>query len=128
MLQGYLYIILAAVLWGIIGPVSKLAFSQGLAPMEVAFWRAVLAWICFGSHALLKKEVRIHARDVPALVLFAVGGVSLFFGSYQMAIETGGAALAAVLLYTAPAWVTLLSRVIFQEPIILTMTMVHWDP
>ena len=53
MTTGYLYIIFAAILWGIIGPVSRLAFDQGMAPLEVAFWRAVLAWICFGSHALV---------------------------------------------------------------------------
>jgi len=34
---------------GMIGPFARLAFSEGVLPMEVAFWRAVLAWIFFGS-------------------------------------------------------------------------------
>jgi drug/metabolite transporter, DME family len=42
-------------------------------------------------------------------------GVSVFFGSYQAAVKEGGAALASVLLYTAPAWVAILSRVFFRE-------------
>lgn len=42
------------------------------------------------------------------VVLFSVTGVTLFYGSYQMAIRTGGAAVASVLLYTAPAWGALL--------------------
>jgi drug/metabolite transporter (DMT)-like permease len=116
MLKGYLCIVAAAVLWGVIGPVSRLAFDQGVAPIEVAFWRATLAWACFGSHAVLKRQVRVRARDLPALLLFAVTGVTLFYGSYQLAVARGGAALAAVLLYTAPAWVTVLSRVFFKEP------------
>ena len=119
MLRGYLYIITAAVLWGIIGPFSRLAFDQGVTPMEVAFWRAVLAWVCFGSHAVLAGQVRVRRRDLPTLLAFSVTGVTLFYGSYQLAVNKGGAALAAVLLYTAPAWVTVLSRFFFKEPVTL---------
>ena len=82
--------------------------------MEVAFWRAVLAWVCFGSHAVLAGQVRVRRRDLPTLLAFSVTGVTLFYGSYQLAVNKGGAALAAVLLYTAPAWVTVLSRFFFQ--------------
>jgi drug/metabolite transporter (DMT)-like permease len=113
--RGYVYILLAAALWGLIGPLAKLAFQEGLAPLEVAFWRAVLAWACFGGEALVKGEVRLASRDIPAVAVFGVTGVTLFYGSYQLAVESGGAAMAAVLLYTAPAWVVLLAAVIFKE-------------
>jgi len=114
-LKGYLYIIAAAGLWGILGPFSRLAYSQGLAPMEVAFWRALLAWGFFGTHALATRAVRLRPRDIPMVLLFAITGVTLFYGSYQLAIRTGGAAVAAVLLYTAPAWVAVLARFAFRE-------------
>jgi DME family drug/metabolite transporter len=114
-LRGYLYIIAAASLWGILGPFSRLAYTQGLAPMEVAFWRAVLAWGFFGVHALATRAVRLRLHDLPGVLLFAITGVTLFYGSYQMAIRTGGAAVAAVLLYTAPAWVAVLARFVFRE-------------
>ena len=51
--------------------------------------------------------------------VFAVCGVAMFYGSYQMAIRTGGAALASVLLYTAPVWVAIMSRMFFHERITL---------
>ena len=114
-LRGYLYIMAAAVLWGILGPFSRLAFSQGLQPMEVAFWRAMLAWALFGTHALVTRAYRMAPRDLPLVALFAITGVTLFYGTYQLAIRDGGAALASVLLYTAPAWVTLIARVAFGE-------------
>ena len=113
--KGYAYIIAAACLWGGIGPVSRLAFSEGLAPMEVAFWRATLAWIFFGGHAIVTRKVRMKARDLPVTALFALMGITVFYGSYQMAIRAGGAALASVLLYTAPAWVALMARFFFKE-------------
>ncbi len=114
-LKGYLFIIAAAGLWGMIGPFARLAFSEGVQPMEVAFWRAALAWIFFGSHAAVRREVRMQARDWPALLTFALTGVALFYGSYQLAVKSGGAALASVLLYTAPAWVVVLARIFFKE-------------
>jgi drug/metabolite transporter, DME family len=114
-LKGYLYIMAAAALWGILGPFSRLAFSQGVAPMEVAFWRAVLAWGFFAVHAVATRAVRLRLHDLPMVVLFAITGVTLFYGSYQMAIRSGGAAVAAVLLYTAPAWVALQARLAFRE-------------
>jgi len=106
--RGYLLILAAVALWGTIGPVARGAFAEGVTPMEVAFWRAVLAWVFFGVHALAKREVGVTLRDWPALLIFAGVGVTLFFSSYQYAVQQGGAALAAVLLYTAPAWVAII--------------------
>ena len=116
-LRGYLLIMAAASLWGMLGPFARLAFSQGLLPMEVAFWRAALAWIFFGAHAVLTRQVRMARGDLPAMVVFALTGVTFFYGSYQVAVQRGGASLAAVLLYTAPAWVTVLARFFFGEAI-----------
>ena len=52
--RGYAFIVAAAVLWGMIGPFSRLAFQEGISPMEVAFWRALLTWILFGGHAMIR--------------------------------------------------------------------------
>lgn len=115
--RGYAFIVAAAVLWGLIGPFSRLAFQEGISPMEVAFWRALLAWVLFGGHAMIRREVSLDRKDVPYILVFGVCGVSLFYFFYQMAVKNGGAALAAVLLYTAPAWVILLSRIFLKEAI-----------
>ena len=114
-MKGYGYIFAAAALWGLIGPFAKLAFQEGIAPLEVAFWRAVLAWLCFGSQAMWQRQVRVAVADLPALGLFSLTGVFLFYGSYQLAVQKGGAALASVLLYTAPAWVALMAGFFFKE-------------
>jgi DME family drug/metabolite transporter len=115
--RGYAFIVAAAVLWGMIGPFSRLAFQEGIAPMEVAFWRALLAWVLFGGHAMIRHEVSLDRKDIPYILVFGVCGVSLFYFVYQMAVKQGGAALAAVLLYTAPAWVIVLSRIFLKESI-----------
>jgi drug/metabolite transporter, DME family len=121
-LKGYVYIFAAAALWGLIGPFAKLAFQEGVPPLEVAFWRAVLAWCCFGPQAIVQRQVRVALADLPILGLFSLTGVFLFYGSYQLAVQKGGAALASVLLYTAPAWVALLAALFFKEK----MTPMKW--
>jgi DME family drug/metabolite transporter len=113
--RGYVFIFSAAMLWGLLGPVAKFLFQQGLLPLEVAFWRAALGSVFFAGHALAKQEIRIARRDWPMVGLFSVFGVTLFFSVYQQAVKTGGAALSAVLLYTAPAWVAVLSRFFLKE-------------
>lgn len=112
---GYIYILAAATLWGFLGPFGKMAFQEGVSPLEVAFWRAMLAWLLFAAQAFYQRRVRVNPRDLPGLALFGFLCVTLFFGSYQIAVEKGGAAMASVLLYTAPAWVFLLSRFFLNE-------------
>jgi DME family drug/metabolite transporter len=113
--RGYVFILLAALLWGMIGPLARLAFSEGVLPMEVALWRAVFSWGLFGGQAILQRQVSLRRADLAALCLFGFTGVTVFYGAYQFAVRQGGAALASVLLYTAPAWVVVLSRIFFKE-------------
>ena len=114
-MRGYLWILAAALMWGTLGPVARRAFAEGLAPLEVAFWRAVLAWGCFTVHALAVRRFTVAGKDMPMITLFALTGVTMFYSSYQLAVQQGGAALAAVLLYTAPAWVAVMSKAFFKE-------------
>jgi DME family drug/metabolite transporter len=113
--KGVFLILTAAVLWGAVGPVAKVAFAEGIEPLTVAFWRAVIGWLFFATHAALRRSLRIPKRDIPVMVIFALVSVSGFFGSYQLAIRFGGAAQAAVLLYTAPAWVAIMAAIFLRE-------------
>lgn len=112
---GYTYVLAAATQWGMIGPLARLAFDQGVTPLEVAFWRAALGAVLFAGHALAIGQYRADPRDVPVFALFGLVCVGVFFGSYQMTVSLGGASMAAVLLYTAPAWVALLAWLFLHE-------------
>jgi drug/metabolite transporter, DME family len=112
-----LLIIAAALCWSLVGPVSRLAYAEGISPLEVAFWRAALATILFGIHARIIGAKLPKRRDAGGILTFAMIGGSLFFLAYHTAVEAGGAALAAVLLYTAPAWVIVAAAFLFKERI-----------
>ncbi|MDL2290624.1 EamA family transporter [Desulfovibrio sp. OttesenSCG-928-F20] len=113
---GYLFIFLAAACWGLTGPVARFAMGDGIDPLEVAFWRAAWGAFFFLLYAAQKKALKLgNKRDLLVFIIFGVCSQGGFFASNQYAIQTGGAALAAVLLYTAPAWVAVFSRLFFHE-------------
>jgi DME family drug/metabolite transporter len=113
---GYAMIALAAALWGTLGIVSRIVLANGIEPLELSFWRATIGGGLFAAHAMLRRRTRVDRRDWPAVGAFAIVGVSLFYLSYLFAVRTGGAALASILLYTAPAWVAIASALWLHEP------------
>ncbi|HHP7239179.1 DMT family transporter [Longibacter sp.] len=127
--SGYVFTVIAATCWGLLGPVARVAFAEGVSALEVAFWRAALGGGLFAVHVLAlaygrriapsgaHRRLQIHRADMPAIVAFGVIGVALFYGAYQLAVQAGGAALASVLLYTAPAWVAGMGAAFLNEPL-----------
>jgi drug/metabolite transporter, DME family len=119
---GYLYVLLAAGLWAVITPVSRLLLERGVSAAEIALWRSVIAWLLFAAHVLVVGRRRgwwasalPRVRDVPGLALFALIGIAGLYAALPLAVEFGGAALASILLYTAPAWVALLAWPLLGE-------------
>ena len=113
--MGYLYIIGAALLWGSLGPAARFTLQSGIDPLEISFWRATIAGALFAAHALARRRLRVATRDLPAVGTFALLGVALLYWAYFQAVRDGGAALAAILLYTAPAWVAIASALWLHE-------------
>lgn len=117
--KAYLNIIIAATLWGCIGIFLKLLSAVGFSSMENVAIRSTLSALIYG--------VCLAFRDPPSLKIsprhwyyfFGTGVCSLVFFNwcYFNTISRSSMAVAAVLLYTSPVFVTLLSALFFQEPI-----------
>lgn len=140
--MGFVFLLIAGCLWGALGPMSRYAFAAGLTPLETAFWRGTIAGVAYIVHYALSKKLRLKNSDAMTSpqtwsrkqFLLTVGfgflGVGLLEGSYVYAVHFGGAALASVLLYSAPIWVNLYSWRFLNEPIrpkqwlALTMTFI----
>ena len=104
-------------MWSLLGVVSKFCQHAGVLPLETAFWRAGIGCVFFLTHAALTGGLRIPLRHALIFVFFGAWGVGVFFGAMQMAIKLSGGATAVVLLYTAPVWVAVFSRFLFNEHI-----------
>jgi DME family drug/metabolite transporter len=120
---GYAYIVGAALLWATIGPAARFALRAGIEPLEISFWRAAIAGSLFALHATARGRLAVARKDLPAVGGFAVLGVTVFYWAYFRAVEMGGAALAAILLYTAPAWVALAAALWLGERLTVRKTL-----
>jgi DME family drug/metabolite transporter len=114
-MTGAWFIVLAALCWGLLGTIARVAFAEGAAPLTVAFWRATLGALMFGVHATVTRAAPLRPVDRTKAVALGGAGVALFYLAYLESVQRGGAALAAILLYSAPLWVAVGARAFFHE-------------
>jgi DME family drug/metabolite transporter len=116
-LRGYGLALVAAGLWATLGLIYHRLETFGLPRLTIAFLRAtVAALILFPALGWRRPSwLRVERRDWPLFVALGLFGVAAFFVVYIYAIALTGMGVAAVLMYTAPAWVTLISAVFFKE-------------
>ena len=114
-----MFIILAGACWGIIGIFSKNLLAAGFSPVHIVFLRfgisAVLIWLYILIFDREKMKVRI--RDLWMFVGTGVLSLTLFSTLYFTTIQYTTLSLAAVLLYTAPCFVIIMSAILFREKI-----------
>ena len=112
---GVWLVVAAAFQWALLGPVVRVAFAEGVAPLTVAFWRATVAALLFATHAAFTRAHALRKTDrLPAMALGVVAVAGLYV-SYFESVQRGGAALAAILLYSAPVWVALGAHFVLRE-------------
>lgn len=100
----------AACLWASLGLFYRvLADGFGLERGVIVAYRAGIASLAlFVTLALVRPQMLVvRRRDWPYFLLFGSVGVAAFFLVYIQAITSGPLAVAAVLLYTAPVWITI---------------------
>ncbi|QYR67416.1 EamA family transporter [Fusobacterium animalis] len=117
---SYLLIIVAAVLWGSIGLFSKIAGNRGFTPIDICFIRSLFSVIILGIFFSIKDRNIFKLKSIVDLKYFVGTGIisfSLYNWSYIAAIKETSMGVAAILLYTAPSIIMILSVFLFHEKI-----------
>ena len=112
-----LFVLAAGSLWGFMGLLVRTLNRVGLASMEICFVRAVITLITmfFGLLIFDRKALKMKIRDVWCFIGTGAFSVSFFNYCYFKTMTFTSLSVAAVLLYTAPAFVMLMSAVLFHE-------------
>ena len=109
------------VLWGTIGLFSTILSRLGMDSSGVAFYRLLAASILLVPVLVVKGKgfslFRISRRGLLSCTLIGFISQAFYNLFYMKAIEMSGMATAAVLLYTAPVFVAIMSRIFFKEPL-----------
>lgn len=119
MKKAYLEIIAAASLWGCIGLFLKLLTAAGLTSMQGVALRALAGCLCYGLFLFFTDRKALFIVPKDWYYFFGTGVCSLLFFNwcYFNAITRSSMSVAAVLLYTSPVFVTLMSALFFRERI-----------
>lgn len=116
---AYLSILAAAALWGIIGLWNRALMAGGLSPTGIVVVRS------FGGMAVLaavmgwrdRSAFRVRREHLKYFFGTGVISVLLFTACYFSCQRLCSLGVASILLYTAPAFVVMLSALCWKEPV-----------
>ena len=104
-------VILAGCLWGVINIFVRRLSAAGLDPLQIALGRLAAAALLFSVFLLIRdpSSFRIELKDVWMFIGTGVVSVLFFTLCYCSCQRLCSLAVAAVLLYTSPAFVVIFS-------------------
>ena len=117
--MGYLYALLAAVLFGANGSVTKATMEAGLTPAQVTEFRLVGTAVIAGAVLLIvdRRAFRLPRQQWPIMIVLGVFGVALLQATYAAAVQLLPVGIALLLEYTAVVMVALVAFFVFREPV-----------
>ncbi|WNB93016.1 EamA family transporter [Bacillus sp. NEB1478] len=115
--MAYIHIVIGASLWGIIGYFVKELALIGFTPLQIVFLRAISALFFFFIWILMYRPqlLKIQWKDCWYFIGTGILSITFFNWCYFTTIQNASLAIAAILLYTAPAFVLLISIFVFKE-------------
>ena len=106
----------AGFLWGFMGILAKLAYTQSVGPISLAWFRLIVAIPFLAVFVAIKRyHIQISRREILLFIGFGFCSLTIFEALYFTAYSYTTIQHAAALLYTAPAFVAILSWIILKE-------------
>ncbi|MBE6733709.1 MAG: EamA family transporter [Ruminococcaceae bacterium] len=117
--KSVLLVLIAATFWGTAGIFVRSLTAFGIEAMQTVFGRAVFSALIFAVIILLKDPslFKIKLRDIWAFFCLGFFSIVMFNYCYYKTMSLSSLSTAAVLLYTAPFFVIIISAVLFKDKI-----------
>ncbi len=114
-----LFIIIAAILWGVAGVFVRKLSALGFSTYEIVFLRILCATslITLGFLIFNRNAYKIKLKHVPIFLGSGIVGILGCSICYFATMERASLSVACILMYTAPIFVTFLSAILFKEKI-----------
>ncbi|MDQ3285243.1 MAG: DMT family transporter [Actinomycetota bacterium] len=117
-LVGVLAVGTAASIWGTLGFFAKILYAEGVSFEALVAVRASVGWAAMLLFVLLTRGVgglRVARRDLLFLVPLGLVGIGAFYLLYFFTVRESTVGTAAILLYSSPAFVSLLAWIFLRE-------------
>lgn len=112
-------VLMAGILWGMIGIFVRRLNAMGFGSLEIVTVRAIATTILLFLYILVfdRRMFRIHLKDFWCFLGTGIVSIVFFNFCYFKAITMTSLSVAAILLYTAPTFVMIMSAILFREKI-----------
>lgn len=117
-MKSIICVILAGVLWGIISIFLNILSEMGFNSMECVCIRTLFSAIILFLYIIIRdrQKLKINIIDIPVFIGTGLFSILFFSFCYFQSIEIiGGSSVPALLLYTAPIFVMLMSAIFYKE-------------
>src|SRR5919107_6445290 len=117
-LVGFLTVGIAASIWGTLGFFAKILYAEGVSFEALVAVRALLGWMAMLHFVLITRgarSLRVEGRDFLFLVPLGLVGIGAFYLLYFFTVRESTVGTAAILLYSSPAFVSLLAWPFLRE-------------
>ena len=113
------FVLSAGTLWGAMGVFVRKLGAYGFSPLQIACLRILFGALLFSLIAgVFQRELlNIRLRDMGLFLGMGLLSLLLFTVCYFTTIDLASLSVAAILLYTSPIWVMLMSAICFREKI-----------
>lgn len=115
--KALLAVLAAGAFWGTMGFFARSLYTAGFGPLEVAQTRITTGLVLVGLYILIfnRSQFKIKLKDLWCFLGTGIVSLLLFSTCYFSTLNYTSLAVAAILLYTAPFFVMLMSLVLFKE-------------
>ena len=117
--KGISLVLIATLFWGMMGVTSRTLANSGIDSMSISFFRCLIASIGFSIFLLIfnRKAFSIDLKGIIVSALYGIVTFGLSFTTFNIAVERVPIAVATVLMFTNPIWVTIFNAIFFKEKI-----------
>jgi drug/metabolite transporter (DMT)-like permease len=116
---GYLYALLAALLFGMNGSVTRVVMDAGLTAAQLTLFRVATAAIIAGAFLLVanRSAFKVNLRQLVILGILGILGVAMLQFTYAVAISLLPVGITLLLEYLAVLLVALVAFFVFREKV-----------
>ena len=117
--MGYVYSLIAALLFGANGSVTKVIVDAGLTPAQLTFFRVLTSAVLAGLILLLtdRRAFRVSPRQLVDFAVLGVVGVALLQFTYAVALSLLPVGITLLIEYTAVLMVAVIAFFFLHEQV-----------
>ncbi len=117
--MGYVFGLLAALLFGANGSVTKVVLDSGLSPAQATQFRTLGTALIAGALLVVldRRAFRLPLRQIGVMAILGIGGVALLQVTYAYAVQLLPVGIALLFEYLAVLVVALIAYFVFKEPV-----------